>query len=172
MSRLPDCTTISPDGLLDAVGALRDDDWRLVTASCVPRRAGWTVLYHFERGERLRHLRIEVPAGGAAPSIGAHYGAAFLVENEMAELQGLPVSGLAIDYRGRLYRDFDGPEGWVHGPHGEAISALEAAGLTRLDACVPVVDGREVRPATTRVPEPPEPSTNGHGAAGDTGGRP
>ena len=88
MSRLPDCTTVALDGLLDAVGALRDDDWRLVTASCVPHRAAWTVLYHFERGERLRHLRIEVPAGGSAPSIGAHYGAAFLVENEMAELQG------------------------------------------------------------------------------------
>jgi hypothetical protein len=169
--QLPDCTTVSADRLLEAVGALRADDWRLVTASCVPHRAGWTVLYHFERGETLRHLRLEVPAGGSAPSIASRYGAAFLVENEMAELQGLPVSDLVIDYRGRLYRDFDGPEGAVHGPYGEAMSALEAAGLTRLDACVPVVDGREVRASTTRVPEPPAASTNGHDAAGEARGR-
>ena len=156
MSRLPDCTTVTAAGLVEAVGALRDQDWRLVTASCVPHRAGWTVLYHFEREERLRHLRVEVPSGGSVTSIGARYGAAFLVENEMAELQGLPVSDLAVDYRGRLYRDFDGPEGWVHGPKGEAISALEAAGLSRLDACVPLVEGREVRAATTRVPPEPE----------------
>ena len=172
MSRLPECSTLGSDELLEAVGRLRGDAWRLVTASSIPRRAGWTVLYHFERDERLRHLRVEVPAGGSVPSLGAQYGAAFLVENEMAELQGLPIGGLAIDYRGRLYRDFDGLEGSVHGSAGGASAALEAAGLTWLDARVPVVDGREVRAGTTRVPGPPEPAANGHGAADESGARP
>ena len=169
MSRLPDCDQVEVAQLPDAVAALQRESWRFITASCVPRRSSWSVIYHFERGERLRHLRIEVPAGGALPSIGDVYGAAFLVENEMAELQGLPVSDLAIDYRGRLYRDFDGPEGAIRDDVGVAVSALEAAGLVRLDACVPVVGGREVRGSTTRVPPDPERGPDRHSAdqAGD-----
>lgn len=152
---LADCPTVGPDALLTEVGALHDEGWRFVTASCVPRPGRRTVLYHFERGETIRHLRVELPADGSVPSIGGIYAGAFLVENEMIELQGLAVSDLAVDYGGRLYRDFDGPEGWAHDAD-EAISVIEAAGLGRLDACVPVVDGREVRPSTTRVP--PDPS--------------
>jgi len=155
MPMLADCPTVGPDALLTEVGALHDEGWRFVTASCVPRPGRRTVLYHFERGETIRHLRVELPADGSVPSIGGIYAGAFLVENEMIELQGLAVSDLAVDYGGRLYRDFDGPEGWAHDAD-EAISVIEAAGLGRLDACVPVVDGREVRPSTTRVP--PDPS--------------
>jgi hypothetical protein len=80
----------------------------------VPRLDSWTVLYHFERDERLCHLRVEVGRTEPVPAIDDAYPAAFLVENEMSELQGLAVSGMAVDYGGRLYRDFEGPEGWVH----------------------------------------------------------
>ena len=155
MSTLAECTTVAPDALVSAVQTLHDEDWRLVTATCVPRPGRRTVLYHFERGETLRHLRVELHGDAAVPSIGGVYPGAFLVENEMKELQGLTVTDLAIDYGGRLYRDFDGTEGWAHDAD-QAISIIEAAGLGRLDACVPVVDGQEVRPSTTRVPPPPE----------------
>jgi ech hydrogenase subunit D len=148
---LADCTTVTPEGLTGEVRALHDQGWRLITATCVPRPDRRTVLYHFERGDALRHLRVELTADGSVPSIGAIYPGAFLVENEMQELQGLTVTDLAINYGGRLYRDFDTPEGWVH-DEDEAISILEAAGAQRLDACVPVVEGREVRPSSTRVP--------------------
>jgi hypothetical protein len=154
MPMLADCTTVTPEGLPAEAQALHEDGWRLVTATCVPRPGRRTVIYHFERADALRHLRMELAADGAVPSIGAVYPGAFLVENEMKELQGLEVSGLAIDYGGRLYRDFDTPEGWAHDAD-TAISIVEAAGLGRLDACVPVVDGREVRPSTTRVPPDP-----------------
>jgi len=154
MRNLPDSRMVAVDRLVDAARQLRADRWRLITASCVPRPTGRTVLYHFERDERLTHLRVELGLDGAVPSLGAVYGGAFLVENEMAEMQGLAISDLAIDYGGRLYRDFDGPEGWAHEATG-ATSILEAAGLTRLDACVPVVGTEEVRAATTRVPSGP-----------------
>jgi len=162
MRRLPDCARVEPADLPAASAGLRATGWRLVTASCVPRPGGArTVLYHFERDERLRHLRVEVPAEGAVPSIGGVYPGAFLVENEMRELQGLAVSGLTIDYGGRLYRDFDATEGWIHEPGGtEPIAPLEVAGSLGLDACVPVSDeGREVRAVTSRVP----PATDGTG---------
>ena len=154
MPTLPDCRTVEPSELLESARTLHDEGWRLITASCVPRAAGWTVLYHFERDDRLTHLRVELGPDGAVPSLGSVYASAFLVENEMAELQGLEVTDLAIDYRGRLYRDFDGPEVWP-AVTTRASSILETAGLTRLDACVPVVGDEEVRASTTRVPAPP-----------------
>lgn len=154
MRPLPDSRTVTPDELRPAAQMFHDEGWRLITATTVPRQAGRTVLYHFERGERLRHLRIELPPDGSVPSIGSIFPGAFLVENEMRELQGLAVTDLAIDYGGRLYRDFDGMEGWAHDPLRDATSAFEAAGLARLDACVPVAGTVEVRPTTTRVPPP------------------
>lgn len=162
MPTLPDSRTVAQDELLDEAQKLHDFGWRLITASCVPRTSGRTVLYHFERDERLTHLRVQLPLDGSVPSLGSVYGGAFLVENEMAEMQGLAVSDLAVDYGGRLYRDFDGPEGWTHEATG-ATSILEAAGLTRLDACVPVVGTEEVRATTTHVPPGPAPNAgNGH----------
>lgn len=154
MPTLPDSRTVAPDELIDEAQKLHDFGWRLITASCVPRKTVRTVLYHFERDERLTHLRVQLPLDGSVPSLGSVYGGAFLVENEMAEMQGLVVSDLAVDYGGRLYRDFDGPEGWTHEATG-ATSILEAAGLTRLDACVPVVGTEEVRATTTHVPSGP-----------------
>lgn len=107
MRHLPASRTIAAGALVAEAIALRDDGWRFVTASCVPRPDGRrTVLYHFERGGELRHLRVEALPGTSVPSIGPAFAAAFLVENEMRDLQGLAVAGLAIDYGGRLFRDF------------------------------------------------------------------
>jgi len=144
-------TLVAPQDLLTEVGALRDAGWRLVTASTVVRTDGRRVLYHFERDDALRHLEVRLRRDEGVPSIGSIYPGSFLVENEMAELQGLPISDLAIDYGGRLFRDFDGIESLdpaISGPP----SALEVAGSLRLDACVPVVGDEEVRPASTHVP--------------------
>jgi ech hydrogenase subunit D len=134
MNGLPDCRTIRADTLPAEARRLRDDGWRFVTATAVPRPEAWTVLYHFERDERLRHLRIEVGRSEPVPAIDEAYPAAFLVENEKSELQGLRVTGMSIDYGGRLYRDFDGPEGWVHvhAPGtGEAVTPVCATGEHR-----------------------------------------
>ncbi len=114
MKSLIDCESIALDQLPRAARRLREAGWRLVTASAVPRPGGWTVLYHFERDQRLCHLRVEVMAGEPVPAIDDAYPGAFLVENEMHELQGLTISGISVDYGGRLYRDLGGPEGWVH----------------------------------------------------------
>jgi ech hydrogenase subunit C len=102
---LPDCTAVVPAGLPDAARRLRDGGWRLMTATSIRRPAGWTVLYHFEREGRLRHLRVGLSRGERLPAIDDVYPAAFLVENEMRDLDDLPIDGLSIDYHGRLYRD-------------------------------------------------------------------
>lgn len=114
MKGLTDCATIAAVELPEAARRLRDAGWRFVTATAVPHPGTWTVLYHFEREEELRHLRVDVGRTESVPAIDDAYPAAFLVENEMSELQGIVVSGMSVDYGGRLYRDFDRPEGWVH----------------------------------------------------------
>ncbi len=153
--RLANCTEISRDRLKESVIELRDQDWRLITASGIPRGDGaYTVLYHFEKDDRLRHLRVELAAGEPLPSIGLICPGASLVENEMIELQGVPVVDLAVDYGGRLYRDFERLEGWVHDDRGAESpeGPLQVAAALRLDACVPVdQDGREVRAPKSRV---------------------
>jgi Respiratory-chain NADH dehydrogenase, 30 Kd subunit len=114
MNALADCRTILAAELPAEARRLRDEGWRFITATAVPRPDAWTVLYHFERAERLCHRRVEIGLAEPVPAIDEAYPAAFLVENEMIELQGLRVTGLSVDYGGRLYRDFDRPEGWVH----------------------------------------------------------
>lgn len=110
MRGLADARAVPREELPGAAATLRSDGWRFVTATCLARPGGWLVLYHFERAGSLRHLRVSVDAGQALPAIDTAYPAAFLVENEIAELHGLPVHGMAIDYGGRLYRDLGAPE--------------------------------------------------------------
>lgn len=171
--RLASCTEISRDRLRGSAAELHDQGWRLITASGIPRGDGaYTVLYHFEKQDRLRHLRVELAAGEPLPSIGSICRGASLVENEMIELQGVPVVDLAVDYRGRLYRDFDRLEGWVHDDRGAEApdGPLQVAAALRLDACVPVdQDGREVRAPGSRVSAE---STEGPGRADAAPDRP
>lgn len=151
--------------VVEAVAARARDGWRLITASAVPLEVGHRVLYHFERADRLEHLSVQLGPGEAIPSVGSVYPGAFLVENEMRELHGVEISGLEIDYNGRLYRDFDGVETPDSGPDGEAPAIQRAAAGLRLDACVPVVGDREVRDPSTRVLE----GGSGAGRTGDVG---
>ena len=127
MHTLAEARAIRSSDLPAAVRALRAEGWRFITATAVPEPDGWMLLYHFERDERLCHLRIRVSRPDRIPAIDDAYPAAFLVENEMNELQGTRVSGMSIDYAGRLYRDFDRPEGWIHvhgSGMGEAVSSI------------------------------------------------
>jgi ech hydrogenase subunit E len=145
---------IAAADLLEAARSLTDDGWRFITASAIVLESGHRLLYHFERSNALAHLEVGLRSGQAVPSIGAICPGSFLVENEMQELQGVRIQGLAIDYHGRLFRDFDGVEtvDTVH-PGQAALMQDVAAGL-RLDACVPVVGDQEQRASGTRVPEP------------------
>lgn len=140
--------------LVAEVARLTDDGWRFITASAVVRPDGHRLLYHFERAEALTHLEVDLGLGESVPSIGSVSPGAFLVENEMQELQGVRIDDLAIDYGGRLFRDFDGIETAEDSVLSGSVSAAmeEVAAGLRLDACVPVVGDREVRAAGSRVP--------------------
>ncbi len=97
---------------LDRVGAYRRDGWRLAiinTTSILPAEGveagAFDVSWSFAQDDgRLEHLRERVLPGEEVPSISGSFGAAFLYENEMRELFGVNVTGIAPDLKGQLYR--------------------------------------------------------------------
>lgn len=88
--------------LLARVQQLADEGYRLVTMTCNDIGGAFEVLYHFDRDLAMRHLSVTLPADAKLPSISGIYLCAFLVENEIVDLFGLQVDGLALDYKGRL----------------------------------------------------------------------
>ncbi|MHB1007245.1 MAG: NADH-quinone oxidoreductase subunit C [Chloroflexota bacterium] len=93
---------ISLDELIPRVSALAKEGWRLVTLTACDIGGAFEVLYHFDRDLVLSNLSITIPAGQKLPSITGAYLCAFLVENEIADLFGLEVEGLPIDFHSHL----------------------------------------------------------------------
>jgi len=61
------------------------------------------ILYHFDKGLELKHLRLAAAKTSPVPSISPVYFAALLVENEIQDHFGLRFEGLVVDYQGTLY---------------------------------------------------------------------
>ena len=96
---------------LARVGEYQEDGWRLAiinTTSILPaegmEEGAFDVSWSFAKDDRLEHLRQRVLPGEEVPSISASFGAAFLYENEMRELFGVNVTGIALDLKGQLYK--------------------------------------------------------------------
>ena len=96
---------------LARVGEYQADGWRLAiinTTSILPvevmEGGAFDISWSFARDQRLEHLREQVLPGEEVPSISAYFGAAFLYENEMRELFGVNVTGIALDLKGQLYK--------------------------------------------------------------------
>jgi ech hydrogenase subunit D len=99
-----ECMIISPEHVVGACAERKAAGCRFVTMTCVELdEKTLEVLYHFEKDQKLQHLRLSVAKDTCLPSITAVYFAAFLVENEIQDLFGLRFSGLAIDYNRSLY---------------------------------------------------------------------
>ena len=97
---------------LARVDEYHKDGWRLAiinTTSILPtdeiEGGAFDVSWSFAQDDgRLEHLRERVLPGEEVPSISDYFGAAFLYENEMRELFGVNVTGIALDLKGQLYK--------------------------------------------------------------------
>jgi len=102
--------------LLERVQKMRSEGWRLVHAACTRLVADQEVSYCFDRdGQSLvspdaaslhgmHTLRVRLPMNDPElPSISPFYWPAFLYENEMHDLFGITVKGMALDFHGHLY---------------------------------------------------------------------
>ncbi len=97
---------IKTSDLLEKVSALEAGGYRLVQMSCT-RTDKLTVDYTFDDTKKYKFInyRIDLPLEGAElPTISGIYLAAFIYENELHDLFGIKIDGIAIDFGGKFYR--------------------------------------------------------------------
>ncbi len=102
--------------LLERVQLMHAEGRRLVQICCTRLAGDQEVDYSFDRDPRLpaeqgrcprefHTLRVRLPLEGAElPSVSSFYWSAFLYENEIHDLFGVTVKGMAVDFHGNLYK--------------------------------------------------------------------
>ena len=92
-----------PD-LLREVDRLHADGYRLVQIGCTDVGGIYEINYSFDKGYHLKNLRLKVGPDTEVPSISGIYWGAFVYENEVHDLFGIPVTGINIDFKGTFIR--------------------------------------------------------------------
>ena len=91
--------------LLDRAKDMLAQGQRLVQICCTKLPDKLELQYSFDRDYAFTSFRITLPnVDGAIPSISSVYLSAFLYENEIHDLFGVKVTGIAVDYQGKFYR--------------------------------------------------------------------
>jgi ech hydrogenase subunit D len=96
--------SIDKKELVGAAAELLASGYRLVQICCTTLADSYEMNYSFDRDYRFKNLRFMVKTGEEIQSISCIYWNAFLYENEIHDLFGIPITNIAIDYRGTLYR--------------------------------------------------------------------
>ena len=96
---------------LARVAAYREEGWRLAVVNATPllptddhEHGAFDVTWSFARGGEFEHLRELVLPTDEVPSVSGSFASAFLYENELRELFGINVTGMAVDLGGQLYK--------------------------------------------------------------------
>jgi ech hydrogenase subunit D len=103
----PDQSTesITLDTLLEKTKSMRDGGFRLVQVSAARLPTAVELIYSFDLTGVLKHLRLLLPLDQlVVPSICSIYAGVFLYENEIHDLFGVKVEGMAVDFHGGLYQ--------------------------------------------------------------------
>jgi ech hydrogenase subunit D len=101
---------VNTDNLLSQVALRHQQGYRFITMTCLNAGDGYDVLYHMEKDFALTTLRLHIVEGQDLPSITCVYLAAVLIENEIQDMFGLKVQGIAIDFKGRLFLSETAPK--------------------------------------------------------------
>ena len=97
---------IEPTELLHRTARFKKDGCRLVQILCTRVPEGYELTYSFDKEYFLYNLRLIVPLDGSVMSITNQYWYAFVWENEIHDLFGLPVEFMVpeVDYGGRFFQ--------------------------------------------------------------------
>lgn len=96
---------ITLDTLMEQVTAKQKQGCRLVQISATRLPDTVELTYSFDLNSQLSNLRLSIPGENSRlPSISGIYGCSVLYENEIHDLFGVPVDGLAIDFKGNFYK--------------------------------------------------------------------
>lgn len=80
------------------------EQWRLVQICAVSVEGGYEMNYSFCKDYQMVTLRILLAEDEKISSITSIYACAFLQENEAAELFGVKIENMNLDYQSKLYR--------------------------------------------------------------------
>ena len=104
MSEPQEIEVVEKCDLVGIVAEFFSEGYRLVQVGCSTLPGAYELTYSFDREYRFRNLRITVMPDEEVPSISVIFPNAFLYENEIHDLFGVPVTHISVDYRGTLYR--------------------------------------------------------------------
>jgi len=95
---------VALEDLTREVEGLQAGGYRLVQIGCTDIGGAYEVNYSFDRDYQYRNLRLTVGPETEVPSISGIYWGAFVYENEMHDLFGIPVVGINIDFKGTFIK--------------------------------------------------------------------
>ena len=101
---------IKKDELHARVKDFMDKGFRMVQICCVKEPSGkepavkLEMSYSFDKDYNMTTLRFDISSGESLPSITPIYDGAYLYENELHDLYGIPVTGIKIDFKGTFYK--------------------------------------------------------------------
>lgn len=96
---------VQVERLVEEVRKMKDGGYRLVQIGAAAVRDGYEVNYSFDKEYNFENLRLRLPSNAVeVPSVSSVYWSAFLYENEIHDLFGIRISGIAVDYKGDFYR--------------------------------------------------------------------
>jgi len=133
---------VNKSELLPTIQNIAGKNARFCTITCLDQNEHFEFLYHFETapGQSLTNLRLTLPKGEALPSISSIYLAAALIENEIQELFGIVVEGMAIDFSGGMISAKEGPRSYLVKPPDCQPRLQEGLRAPCQDACPADVD--------------------------------
>lgn len=90
--------------LMPRASAMKDYGWRLCQIHSVRTKTGYELTYSFAKEYDLNNLRVTVGETEAVPSITVIYPCAWMYENEIAELFGVNIKNIRMNFNRKLYK--------------------------------------------------------------------
>ncbi len=95
---------IGKDSLMGRVSDYSAEGYRLVQMHCTLLGEKLEMNYSFDKDCRFVNLRLVIEKDEVISSISGIYWSAFLYENEVADLYGVNIKNMVIDYDGKIFQ--------------------------------------------------------------------
>lgn len=95
---------VTPEDLVAEVLMLKHEGYRLIQICATRLPGGYELTYSFGLEQDVTHLRLTIDENDEILSISNIYAPSFLYENEIADLFGVRIKFISLDYQGNLYR--------------------------------------------------------------------
>ena len=125
---------LTSENQLEKIGALLHQGYRFVTMTVVDKGEEFDIYYHFDLDYELMTYKLELKKGDTLPSISGVCFAAVVVENEIQDLFGITISGLAIDYEKHFILAPDAPAQPFCRVPGVGVTAVTTDGKGNITA--------------------------------------